>query len=388
MQATGPANVAYAEGSAQLNATGAVDGFAIFHYNPNNQEAVVPMETRNAASYILPFDNTNEVLTGVAIENIAAQAANIPITIRNDAGVQVGMGTIALNALGHTSFVLSDPTTGFPVTANIRGTVEFDTPGFGSSNAGQISVLGIRYTGGTLTTIPVLANVGTTGGLMAHLASGNGWQTTFALVNTGTTSASATLNFFADSGAAQSLPLTILEGGATSTASSIAQTIGANASVWIQSAAPAVGALLSGSAVLTTTGNVSGYAIFRYNPNGQEAVVPLESRNAGTYLLAFDNTNNTTTGVALNSIASQNVNVPVTLRDDQGNLLATSTIALNPNGHTSFLLATQYPQTAGVHGTAEFDTPGFGTSNAAKMSVLGIRSPPALTFTTLPPLAK
>jgi hypothetical protein len=57
MQATGPANVAYAEGSAQLNATGAVDGFAIFHYNPNNQEAVVPMETRNAASYILPFDN-------------------------------------------------------------------------------------------------------------------------------------------------------------------------------------------------------------------------------------------------------------------------------------------------------------------------------------------
>ena len=82
MQATGPANVAYLEGSAQLNATGtvgeSVDGFAIFHYNPSNQEAVVPMETRNAASYILPFDNTNGVLTGVAIENIAAQAANIP----------------------------------------------------------------------------------------------------------------------------------------------------------------------------------------------------------------------------------------------------------------------------------------------------------------------
>jgi hypothetical protein len=277
---------------------------------------------------------------------------------------------------------------GFPVTANIRGTVEFDTPGFGSSNAGQISVLGIRYTGGTLTTIPVLASVGTTGGLMAHLASGAGWQTTFALVNAGSSTANATLNFYADSGAAQSLPLTILEGGATSTASSITQTIGANASVWIQSAAPAAGALLSGSAVLTTTGNVSGYAIFRYNPNGQEAVVPLESRNAGTYLIAFDNTNNTTTGVALNSIASQNVNVPVTLRDDQGNLLTTSTIALNPNGHTSFLLAQQYPQTAGLRGTAEFDTPGFGTASAAKISVLGIRSPPALTFTTLPALAK
>src|SRR5208283_469473 len=106
-----------------------------------------------------------------------------PVIIRNDAGTQVGTtGSLALNALGHTSFVLS---TQFPLTANIRGTVEFDTPGFGMANAGQISVLGIRYTGGTLTTIPVLANVGTSGGLMAHLASGNGWQTTFALVNTG-----------------------------------------------------------------------------------------------------------------------------------------------------------------------------------------------------------
>jgi hypothetical protein len=387
MQATGPANVPYFEGSAQLNATGTVaesiDGFAIFHYNPNNQEAVVPMETRNAAAYILPFDNTNGVLTGVALENVSANVATIPVIIRDDTGATVGTGTIALNALGHTSFVLSDAKTGFPVTANIRGTVEFDTP-----TSAQISVLGIRYTGGTLTTIPVLANVSTSGGLMAHLASGAGWQTTFALVNTGTTAASATLNFYADDGSAQSLPLTVLESGVTSTASTTTQTIGPNSSVWIQSAASATGALLSGSALLTTTGNVSGYAIFRYNPNGQEAVVPLESRNTGTYLIAFDNTNSTTTGVAINSIATQNVSVPVTLRDDQGNLLTTSTIALNANGHTSFLLAQQYPQTAGLRGTAEFDTPGFGTSNAAKISVLGIRSPPALTFTTLPALSK
>ena len=50
------------------------------------------------------------------------------MTIRNDAGAPVGTGTIVLNALGHTSFVLS---TQFPPTANIRGTVEFDAPGFG-----------------------------------------------------------------------------------------------------------------------------------------------------------------------------------------------------------------------------------------------------------------
>jgi hypothetical protein len=44
--------------------------------------------------------------------------------------------------------------------------------------------------------------------------------------------------------------------------------------------------------------------------------VPLESRNANGYVLAFDNTNGTFTGVALNAVSAQQVNVPVTVRDD------------------------------------------------------------------------
>ena len=62
-------------------------------------------------------------------------------------------------------------------------------------------MLGIRTTPlgttNTLTTIPALANVGTGGGSIAHIATGNGWQTTFVLVNTGTTAAQANLSFFA-----------------------------------------------------------------------------------------------------------------------------------------------------------------------------------------------
>jgi hypothetical protein len=373
IKGTGDAYVPYAEGSAQLAATAAVGGFAIFHYDPTQQEAVVPMEMRNAPSYLLAFDNTSGVQAGVALENVAASDATIPILIRDDRGTLLFTGSISLAANGHTSFVLP---TGYPSSANIRGTVEFDTP-----TNGRISVLGIRYTGGTLTTIPVLANVGASGGLMAHLASGAGWQTAFVLVNTGKTAASATVKFFADNGSALTLPLKVLETGATSNASSITQTLAPGASVWIQSAAP--DALLTGSAQLTTTGNVSGYAIFRYNPNGQEAVVPLESRNAGSYLIAFDNTNGTATGVAISAISSQPVSVPIIVRDDQGNQLTTSTVPLNANGHTSFTLAQQFPQTSGIRGTVEFDTPA-----SAEISVLGIRSPPALTFTTLPPLAK
>jgi hypothetical protein len=376
--ATGPASVPYLEGSAQLAATGSVDGFAIFHFDPSQQEAVVPLETRNAPSYLLAFDDTNSLVTGVAVGNASSQAANIRVVLRDDTGKTIGTGSIPLNGNGHTSFLLS---TQFPVTANIRGTVEFDTPA-----GGQISVLGIRFTPpGTFTTIPALANVGTSGGLMAHLASGNGWETTFVLINTGVIAAQAQLSFFADNGSPLLLPLTFPQsnGGSPATVSSLSQTIAAGASLWVQSAGPVTSALLTGSAQLSTSGNISGFVIFRYNPNGQEALVPLESRNADSYVLAFDNTNNTATGVAINVVSSQNVSIPLTIRDAAGNQIGTESIPLNANGHTSFVLASQYPGTSGIRGTLEFTAP-----TSAPISVLGIRSPPAMTFTTLPPLAK
>jgi hypothetical protein len=377
VEASGPDSAPLAEGSAQIAATGAVDGFAIFHYDPTEQEAVVPLETRVAPSFLLAFDNTNSVLTGVAIDNISVSAANIPVVIRTDAGTQIETETIALNGNGHTSFVLS---TQYPATANIRGTIEFDTP-----SGSQISVLGIRYTPpGTMTTIPAMANVGASGGLMAHLASGGGWETTFVLVNTGSSSAQAQLNFYGDNGSPLSLPLTFTQTGATATASSVTRSIAPGASLWVQSAGPLTSALLTGSAQLTATGNISGYAIFRYNPNGQEAVVPIESRNAGSYLIAFDNTNDTATGIAINVLSTQAATVPVIIRDDTGAQVGTATIPLNANGHDSFVLATTpgFSSTVNIRGTLEFDTPA-----GSQISVLGIRSPPALTFTTLPPLA-
>ncbi len=379
MQASGPSTVPSLEGSAQIFGTGSVDGFAIFHFDPSAQEAVVPLETRNASSYLLAFDNTNSVLTGVSIENISVQGVTVPVVLRDDTGKQIGNASIPLDGNGHASFVLS---TQFPATANIRGTAEFDAPG--PTTAGQISVLGIRYTPpGTLTTIPVLANVGTTGGSVAHIASGGGWETTFVLVNTGTSPAEAYLHFFDDNGNPLSLPLAFPQLGGTSTGSSVAQNIAAGATLWVQSAGALTDALLTGSAQLSTTGNISGYVILRYNPNGQEAVVPLESRNASAYLLAFDNTNGTATGVAISTFSGQATSVPVILRDDTGAQIGTGTIPLAVNGHSAFVLSSQFAETANIRGTLEFDTP-----QGVEISVVGIRSPPALTFTTLPPLAK
>jgi hypothetical protein len=385
-------------GSAQLVSANTVDGFIIFHQITTGQEAVVPMDTRRAPSYLLAFDNTNGLVLGVAVENVAAQAAVIPVIVRDENGVLIPTNktSISLDGNGHIQFVLSDPANGFPETANIRGTIEFDTP-----LNGQISALGLRFTppNNALTTIPALAEVGTGGGSIAHLASGgDGWQTTFVLVNTGSTTASATLSFYADQnssypGGPLTLPLAFPQSGDSGTSMSVASyttpQLAAGATLLIvTSGAPQ---LLTGSAQITSAGNVSGFVIFRHN--GQEAVVPLESRNAQAYIIAFDNTNGTATGIAVNAVSplgqTQQVNIPVTVRNDAGTALTGGTITLAPNGHYAFTLVTdKYPETANIRGTIEFDTP--TTPVGIAIGALGIRIPAGATttYTTLPALAR
>ncbi|MGZ5545315.1 MAG: hypothetical protein ACXWIU_11620, partial [Limisphaerales bacterium] len=308
------------------------------------------------------------------------------VVIRDDTGAEIGIpgATMSLAGNGHTSFLLSDPVQGFPVTSGKRGTIEFDTPA-----GGQISVMAIRFTplDNHFTSIPALANVGTSGGSVAHLASGgDGWQTTFVLVNVGGTAEQATLSFFADNGNPLSLPLSFPQSnnGTATVASFVTQNLAAGATFVAQSAGSVN--LLTGSAQLSTAGNVSGFAIFRHND--QEFAVPFESRNAGGYLVAFDNTNGTATAVAINNVSSQAVNVPVVIRDDTGaQIIPTDMIPLAANGHYAFTLVTdRYPATASIRGTLEFNTPPGG-----RIGILAIRLPVAqtvMTFTSLPALAK
>jgi hypothetical protein len=385
VEASGPANMPYLEGAATMTSTSAVDGFAIFHFDPSGQEAVVPLQN-SPGNFVLAFDNTNGVQTGVALQmNSARGGHDVGVTLVDDTGAMIGTGTesITLPQNGHTSFVLS---TQFPVTANIRGTAIFkvDCGEPFSQGCSQISVLGMRYTlPGTLTTLPALPTFSSTGsGSIAHIASGDGWESTFVLFNTQNVTGQAQLSFFGNNGNPLLLPLSFPQNGTASTASSVTQSLAAYQSLWITTSGALGTALLTGSAQLAGSG-ISGYEVFRYHPNGQEAGVPLETRNAGSYLLAFDNTNDTATGVAVSTVSSQAVTVPVIIRDDTGAQIGTATIPLAANGHTSFMLATQFPSTGGILGTLEFDTPA-----GAQLSVLGIRSPPALTFTTLPALAK
>jgi len=375
IETTGPDADTTLVGWAQLISTGNVGGFATFTVSASHQEAVVPLETRNASVYLLAFDNTGGLLTGLALANNSAQAAVIPILIRDDTGTQIGSLSINLPSHGHTSFMLANT---YAITGGKRGIIEFHTP-----PGGQISVLGLRANAAALTTLPLLANVTAGGGSIAHVASAGGWKTTFTFVNAGPGSAQITVDFSDDNGNSLALPLGFPQTGTNAVGSSVTRTLAPNTSIIMETEGLSTDGVVTGSARLTTVGNVGGFAIFRDGGTGQEAVVPLETRIGGAFILAFDNTNGLATGLALANIVNQNAGVFVVLRDDTGASLGTTTINLKPDGHTSFLLTQTYAATAGKRGTVEFDTPPGG-----RISALGLRATPNATLTTIPVLTK
>jgi len=341
------------------------------------------LEARNAASYVLAFDNTGTLTTGLAIANLATQAADIPLVIRDDTGAQIGTPTVKLVAQRHTSFMLDDPQSGFPVTNGKRGTIEFDTP-----SGGQISVLGLRANQITestsaLTTLPVLANVGTTGGSIAHATYNGGFTSLFYLVNTGTFTANFALSFFDEGGSRLAVPLSLPQTRAATTTSSLTQQLAPGAMLVVETQEDDAAASVVGSAQLTTDGNVSGFEIFRWTTFGQEASVPLETRSPNSFLLVYDNTGGLTTGVALANVAGTYANVTVNNYDDTGALLQTAAINVGPRGHTSFLLPSNYAVTANKRGMVEFVVPVGGKINA-----VGLRAKADGTLTTIPVLTK
>jgi hypothetical protein len=152
IQTTGPSTEAVQTGWAQLLYNGNVSGYAVFAQTAAGaavQEAVVPLETRTPGAFVIPFDATGGYAIGVALANVSTVAANVTLLIRDDAGNLLQSTTIGLAAQGHTSFPLAN----YGITAQRRGTLEFQTPA-----GGQISVLGLRFTpGAAFSTIPALA---------------------------------------------------------------------------------------------------------------------------------------------------------------------------------------------------------------------------------------
>src|SRR5262249_17293289 len=139
-----------------------------------------------------------------------------------------------------------------------------------------------------------------------------------------------------------------------------------------------------GWALLETSNKISGVAIFRQIVAGRpdfEASMPIVTYvNATDYYLPFDHTNSATGLALVNPLSFTTINVIVIFRAEQGSQFHLASFTLAPMSHTSFDLATRYPQSAGKRGTVEFLTSGLA------MSILGLRFGGA-AFTSLLPFS-
>jgi hypothetical protein len=56
--------------------------------------------------FVLPFDNSGQFVTGVALANPTLNAVVIPASIRNEPGQIIDTRTFSLGPYGHAAFVL------------------------------------------------------------------------------------------------------------------------------------------------------------------------------------------------------------------------------------------------------------------------------------------
>jgi hypothetical protein len=233
----------------------------------------------------------------------------------------------------------------------------------------------IRFLLGLVLLAAPLAAVNVTGSnTLVHIADGDQWTTSFAIVNLDTTEASYTLNFYANDGTP--LTLNIVGIGSVST---VTRPLAVSGSDVLQTSGGPV--LNQGWARLTSSQKVGAQAIFKYHVAGgadYEAAVPIDLASQ-SFTIAFDNSNGYFTGVAVVNTDNTNPAVVVaTFHNATGEQIVTGTVAtLPPLGHVSLLLNQSFPTTAGQTGTVFFTCVSF-----CSITGLGLRFDPSGPFTS------
>jgi hypothetical protein len=230
---------------------------------------------------------------------------------------------------------------------------------------------------GTIPQIPTPSRVG----VLSHIAAGGWWSTVITLVNTSSAALPVTVALHNDDGSALTLPVTTTQQGSsqTTTTSSVNATINPDATLLVSMGNP-VASTVVGWADVSSTGPLGGFAIFRSTPptgSPSEGTAPLQSQFPSTITLPYDNTAGFVMGVALANLSTSTTNITATMWDANGNQLGTQIITIAGSGHTSFVLPTELPLTAGKLGIVQFQASGG-------IAGLGLRFSPFGTFTSVP----
>ncbi len=263
-------------------------------------------------------------------------------------------GSGAVSSSGTGTYSIASDCTGSAHVSNQYGTVNYSIALLEGGNA-LFLVTDLNATvSGTLEPQSIKL-------VLPQWAFGGGWYSALYFTNTNDSAVSFPVNFTADNGT----PLHIGSLGGASTQVNLA----AHGTAIIE--APNAGILQQGYATFTLPAGVTGYGVFRQTVSGrpdQEAVVPFSSASGILNTLTWDEMAFTTAVSIVNTSAVQTT-VNITVRDEGGNSIGTSTVPLPAHGKTAVVLR-QLPGLAGMwnkRGSAQFQV------SRGNVAVLGLR---------------
>src|ERR1022692_3307579 len=357
------------QGYAAFTLPSGVFGYGVFRQSvpgQADQEAVVPLSFAGATSKTLTWEEAN-LVTAVAIVNPSSTATTVAVTLWDENGNTIGTSSVALQPNSKTAAALRS-LPGLSGMVGKRGSARF------SVSAGSVAVLGLRFDGLAFTSIPTTTGASESSArssVLPQFVFGGGWYSALYFTNLTGAAVSFPVNFVGDAGA----PLTVPSLGGSTTQVKLA----AYGTAIVE--APNVGSLVQGYAAFTLPSGVFGYGVFRQSVPGQsdqEAVVPLSDAGASSNTLTWDEMN-LVTAVAIVNPSSTAATVAVTLWDENGNTVGTSSVALPPNSKTAAALRS-LPGPSGMvgkRGSARFSV------SAGSVAVLGLRFD-GLAFTSIP----
>jgi hypothetical protein len=212
--------------------------------------------------------------------------------------------------------------------------------------------------------------------IIPQIADGGAWQTTLVLTNTTSSTASASLSFFEETGGGATQPwnLQFLEAASTQNLS-----VAAGGTLILHSQDNPSGPTSVGWAQLQGSA-FSAYAIFtqivpgRQNQDATATAAVATSRA----LVPFDNSDGLVTAVAIANTTGSSESIAVGLQPASGSSSQLTAITIPAQGHASFSLPTQFGATNAISGTLEF------YSASGSFAILALRANPTGAFTAAP----
>jgi len=216
-------------------------------------------------------------------------------------------------------------------------------------------------------------------GSFAQVVSGGGWKTQITLINRSVSVVTGQISFYSDGGDSLILPLVLPQSNSRTTSSVVGVSIAPNGTFVVESEA-ATSSVAVGWADIQASDLLSGFAIFRFRRTGvadSEGTALIVSP-AASFVLPYDNTDGSQTGVALANPDSAAATLSLAIRDDNGTQLTSSQIIVPAMGHVSFFINNRFPQSMNRRGIVEF------RNTSTTVAGMGLRFSPSSTFTLLP----